>query len=170
MADAYQANVQVPWEVAGKKSVAVQLVYRGVPSNKVELAVAETAPGIFPLLGTTQAAVLNRDGTVNDAGSAAARGSVVSFFATGLGQTSPVSVTGLRASSAGGMQGVVAFKMANVPVEVLYAGPAPGLVGVAQVNVRVPVDVPVSGAVDRVSVTVGAGGVESRQGVTFWVK
>ena len=115
-------------------------------------------------------AVLNQDGSVNDAGAAAARGSVVSFFTTGLGQTSPASVTGLRAPGAGGMASAVTFKMANVPVEVLYAGPAPGLVGVTQVNARVPVSIPVTGPVDRVSVTVSAGGVESRQGVTFWVK
>jgi uncharacterized protein (TIGR03437 family) len=116
------------------------------------------------------AAVLNQEGSVNDAGSAASRGSVVSFFATGLGQSTPASLTGTRAPGAGAQNASVTLKMANVPVQVLYAGPAPGLVGVTQVNARVPQDVPVSGVVDRVSVTVMVNGAESRQGVTFWVK
>jgi uncharacterized protein (TIGR03437 family) len=170
MANAFQVTVQTPWEAAGRKSTVVQLVYRGVPSNKVELAVVDAAPGLLSVLGTTQAAALNQDGSVNDAGAAAARGSVVSLFATGLGQTTPSSATGARSSSSGGMVNAVTLKMANMPVEVLYAGPAPGLVGVAQINARVPADLPVSGPVDRVSVTVSAAGSESRQGVTFWAK
>jgi uncharacterized protein (TIGR03437 family) len=169
-ADAFQVNVQVPWETAGRKSTMVQLIYRGVPSNVVELPLVDTAPGIFAVLGTTQAAVLNQDGIINDAGSPAPRGSVVSFFATGLGQSTPPSATGVRAAAAGGMANTATFKMANVPVEVLYAGPAPGLVGVTQINARIPLTVPISGPADRVSITVSAGGAESRQGVTFWVK
>ena len=38
------------------------------------MPVVDAAPGIFTLLGTNQAAVLNQDGSVNDAGAAAARG------------------------------------------------------------------------------------------------
>ncbi|HXA52599.1 MAG TPA: hypothetical protein VNV86_19920, partial [Candidatus Acidoferrum sp.] len=170
VAGAYQVNVQVPWEVAGKRSTSVQLVYRGVPSNAVDLPVTTAAPELFTLLGTVQAAVLNQDGSVNDAGSAAARGSVVSFFATGLGPTTPASTTGLRATEAGAMANTVAVRIANVPAEALYAGPAPGLVGVTQINVRVPLTTPVSGAVDRISVILSTTGVDSRLGVTFWVR
>jgi uncharacterized protein (TIGR03437 family) len=50
---------------------------------------------------------------------------------------------------------------------VLYAGPAPELVGVTQINARVPLATPVSGAVDRILSTAGA---DSRLGVTFWVR
>ena len=167
---AFQVNVQVPWEVAGKSSTVVQLVYRGVPSNKVSLAVTKAAPELFALLGTVQAAVLNQDGTLNDAGSPAARGSIVSLFATGLGQTIPASTTGHRAEQAGGMANPVTLRIANVPAEVLYAGPAPGLVGVTQINARIPAATPVSGVVDRISVIVSTAGADSRNGITFWVK
>ena len=61
----------------------------------------------------------------------------------------------------------VVLKMANAPVEVLYAGEAPGLVGLLQVNARIPADFPEG---DRGSVMLSVGGVESRVGVTFWVK
>lgn len=170
VAGAYQVNVQVPWEVAGKRSTSVQLMYRGVPSNAVDLAVTAAEPELFTLLGTVQAAVLNQEGSVNDAGAAAARGSVVSFFATGLGPTIPASTTGLRAAEAGALANGVTVRIANVPAEVLYAGPAPGLVGVTQINARVPSTTPVSGGVDRISVIISTAGVDSRLGITFWVR
>jgi uncharacterized protein (TIGR03437 family) len=55
------------------------------------------------------------------------------------------------------------------PAEVLYAGAAPGLTGVAQVNVRLPDDLPIQGT-ERVSVVLKVGSASSRQGVTFWAK
>jgi uncharacterized protein (TIGR03437 family) len=167
---AFQVNVQVPWEIAGRRTTVVQLVYRGVPSNTVELAVTPAAPELFTLLGTIQAAVLNQDGSINDAGAAAPRGSVVSFFATGAGQTAPVSVTGVPAAAAGVLTNTITLRMANVPVEVLYAGPAPGLVGVVQINARIPAATPIGAAVDRVSVILSTAGANSRNGITFWVK
>lgn len=167
---AFQVNVQVPWEVAGRRTTAVQLIYRGVPSNTVELAVTAAAPELFTLLGTVQAAVLNQDGSINDAGAAAPRGSVVSFFATGVGQTSPASATGTPAPAAGTLTTTLTLRMANQPAEVLYAGPAPGLVGVTQINARIPTATPISSTPDRVSVIVSTAGVDSRNGITFWVK
>jgi uncharacterized protein (TIGR03437 family) len=127
---AFQVNVQVPWEVVGRRSTAVQLIYRGVPSNTVELAVAAAAPELFTLLGTVQAAVLNQDGSVKRRRIRCPRGSVVSFFATGAGQTSPAGITGAPATASGSLVNSITLRMANVPAEILYAGPAPGLVGV----------------------------------------
>jgi uncharacterized protein (TIGR03437 family) len=167
---AFQVNVQAPWEIAGRRTTQVQLIYRGVNSNTVELTVIPAAPELFTLLGTFQAAVLNQDGAVNDAGAAAPRGSVVSFFATGVGPTVPAGLTGTPASSAGSMINPVTLRMANIPVQVIYAGPAPGLVGVTQINARIPDATPIGAAPDRVSVILSAGGIDSRNGITFWVK
>jgi uncharacterized protein (TIGR03437 family) len=166
--NAFQVNVQVPYEVAGRKTTAVQLVYRGVPSNTVDLAVVDAAPGLLTLLGTSQAAVLNQDGSVNEATNAAARGSVISFFAVGAGVMKGGAATGAAAGSPLGVPVLpVVLKMANVAAEVLYAGEAPGLVGCLQVNARIPADFPEG---DRGSVVLSVGGAESRVGVTFWVK
>jgi uncharacterized protein (TIGR03437 family) len=168
LAWAFQVNVQVPYEVAGRKATSVQLLYRGVPSNTVDLAVVDAAPGLLTLLGTSQAAVLNQDGSVNDATNAAARGSVISFFAVGAGVMKGGAATGAAAGSPLGVPALpVVLKMANVAAEVLYAGEAPGLVGCLQVNARIPADFP---AGDRGSVALSVGGAESRVGVTFWVK
>ena len=68
------------------------------------------------------------------------------------------------------MSGPVTLRIANLPAEILYSGPAPGLVGLVQINARVPEATPVSGAVDRISVFVSSGGVDGRLGITFWVK
>jgi uncharacterized protein (TIGR03437 family) len=168
VAGAFQVNAQVPYEVAGRKTTAVQLVYRGVPSNTVALTVTEAAPELFTLLGTSQAAVLNQDGSVNGLTSAAARGSVISFFASGAGLMKQGAGTGVRAGIPLASPALpVVLKLANVPAEVLYAGEAPGLVGLLQVNARVPADFP-EGTLG--SVVLSVGGAESRVGVTFWVK
>jgi uncharacterized protein (TIGR03437 family) len=167
-AGAFQVNVQVPYEVAGHKTTSVQLLYRGVPSNTVDLTVVDAAPGLLTLLGTSQAAVLNQDGTVNDSINGAPRGSVISFFAVGAGVMKGGAATGLAATSPLGVPALpVTLKMANVAAEILYAGEAPGLVGCLQVNARIPADFPEG---DRGSVVLSVGTAESRVGVTFWVK
>jgi uncharacterized protein (TIGR03437 family) len=60
--------------------------------------------------------------------------------------------------------------MATRPVEILFVGSAPGLVGVTQFNVRVPADLPVQGPSDRATVAVTIGGQTSRQGIVFWAR
>ena len=167
-ASAFQVNVQVPYEVAGRKTTSVQLLYRGIPSNTVDLTVVDAAPGLLTLLGTSQAAVLNQDGTVNDSTNAAARGSVISFFAVGAGVLKGGAATGAAAGSPLGVPALpVVLKLANVAAEVLYGGEAPGLVGCLQVNARIPANFPEG---DRGSVVLSVGTAESRVGVTFWVK
>lgn len=170
VAGTFQVNVQIPWEIAGKKTTTVQLFYRSVPSNPLPLTVAAAAPELFTLAGTFQTAALNQDGTLITSGVPAARGAIVSFFATGLGQTNPPGVTGERAPGAGSMALPVTMRIGGAPTEVLYAGPAPGLVGVQQINARIPESLTLAGPSGPVGVTISAGDIASRAGVTVWVK
>ncbi|MCU1238055.1 MAG: hypothetical protein JWP63_6022 [Candidatus Solibacter sp.] len=156
LASPYQVNVQVPYEVGGQKSTTVQLIYRTVPSNTVDLAVVDAAPGLLTFLGTTQAAVLNQDGSVNQQTNPAARGTIISFFAVGAG----VMKSGVPALP-------VSLKIGSIPTELFYAGEAPGLIGCLQVNARIPATLPDG---DRASVILAVGAAESRSGVTFWMK
>jgi uncharacterized protein (TIGR03437 family) len=57
--------------------------------GRVRPAVVPSVPGIFTKTqtGTGQAAALNQDGSPNSEANPAARGSTVSLFATGEGQT-----------------------------------------------------------------------------------
>lgn len=150
----------VPFEVNGS---TLMMVENGAgQSNPVSLPVDPTSPGLFSSsgLGTGQVSALNEDGTVNSATNPANAGSIVSLFATGLGQTNPPASDGAIAN------GVLALATApisvligSLPAYVVYAGAAPGEVnGVYQINVRIP---PTSPTGSVVLIVVQAGNADS---------
>jgi len=130
------------------------------------------APSIFSvnLSGAGAAAVLNEDGlTVNSAASPAAKGSVISIFATGEGQTLPGGIDGQIASANSLPRAAqpVQVLIDGRPAEVRYAGAAPGAVaGLFQVNARIPLDA-FSG---DVPVEIHVGSAASQPGMTIAVK
>ena len=141
-----QVAAVVPYAVDGKPGTQVQVRNGSLASDAVAMPVTAVAPSIFSvdLSGTGPAAVLNQDGlTVNSAKSPAAKGSYISIYATGEGQTSPGGIDG-RIASGGSLPKPVREVQAWVdgkPAEVQYAGAAPGAVaGLFQVNVRIPLD------------------------------
>jgi uncharacterized protein (TIGR03437 family) len=84
---------------------------------------------------------VNQDGTINGLQNPAAHGSFVSLYITGAGQTSPPSVEGDVAVSIDPrpVAPTYVYLLHNYALEVLYAGPSPGLVNsVIQINVRLP--------------------------------
>jgi uncharacterized protein (TIGR03437 family) len=109
-------------------------------------AVAQTtfgSPGIFRLQiwQSAQAVAINEDGTLNGPTNPAARGSVVTVWGTGYGQTDPPCQSGgLNLPYAAPLSpGVSALIFNGVSAPVQYAGSAPTLVcGVVQANFRVP--------------------------------
>jgi uncharacterized protein (TIGR03437 family) len=135
------------------------------------LPIAASAPGVFTVdaTGTGQGAVVNQDGTVNGVANPAARGSVISIYATGEGQTSPAGVTGsVTQSNAKAPVLPVTVNIGGFGASVQYAGSAPGEVaGLLQVNAVVPQGV---GLGPVVPVTVSVGGIASQAGVTIAVK
>jgi uncharacterized protein (TIGR03437 family) len=133
--------------------------------------VGAAEPGVFTVdsTGTGLGAIVNQDGTVNGAVNPAARGSVVSIFATGEGQTSPPGVTGSVTGS--GLKTPlqqVTVAIGGIGATVQYAGSAPGSVaGLLQVNAVVPAGVSPGSAVP---VIVSVGGISSQAGATIAVK
>ncbi|HEV8037728.1 MAG TPA: hypothetical protein VGP62_02620 [Bryobacteraceae bacterium] len=129
-----QIDAQVPYEVlAGvARVVAVQGNSASVPAG---LEVQQTAPGIF-------AVMLNQDGTVNGPNHSAAPGSNLRVFATGLGPTEPSLRTGVAAPQGPPASAVAPLSaaMGGQNTAVLSAGLAPGLVGVFEVILTVPVE------------------------------
>ena len=120
---------------------------------------ALASPAVFTLDGTGdgQAAVINEDGTLNSAANPAQKGSVVAIFTTGGGPTASPSVDGAITPIEGNLSSLVVpirvtfgtfnsfFDPGPPPpdAQILYAGPAPGLVaGVTQVNARIPLEAP----------------------------
>jgi uncharacterized protein (TIGR03437 family) len=159
---AYVAAI-VPYAVFGQQSVPVTVTYNNVTTAVTTMPVALTAPGIFTAdsTGSGQAAALNQDGTLNSPSNPASAGSIVTFYATGEGQTNPGGVDGKIANSAPYPAPVqpVSVLIGDLAGVVQYAGAAPQLVaGVMQINVQVPTGIAASGAVP---VVLTVGGVAS---------
>lgn len=74
-------NVQAPYELAGRNSAQVEIRKGGVLKTRLVTA------------GAGQTAASNEDGTANSLGNPALRGSIVTMFATGEGQTRPVGIS-----------------------------------------------------------------------------
>lgn len=145
-----QINMQVPF---GVDPLRMQVVF---PSETVtfDVPVAQ-ALGIFTTDGV-HASALNEDGTVNSPYNRAAAGSVVSLFGTGA--TWPAGMQdGAIATSAvplpQGLNGFAAFDWTKTPLNILYAGSAPGIIdGVFQVNVQLPPTAPPTTIAPRLTV------------------
>jgi uncharacterized protein (TIGR03437 family) len=164
-----QVAVIVPYEVASDASTILQIVYKGVKSNQVNLRVVSASPAMFTLNTMGQGAILDQDGTVNSATDGASAGSIVSIYATGAGQTSPSGVDGKIAVAGSLAMPVlpVTVSIGGEQAEVLYAGDAPGLAsGVLQVNVKVPANL-TSGTEVPVGLNVGS---YTSPTVRMWIK
>jgi uncharacterized protein (TIGR03437 family) len=130
----------VPYEITGKAGTRLQVEVQGTRSPGFDLRMADTAPGIYTIdhTGTGPGALLNQDSTLNSASNPASRGSIVLIYATGEGQTDPAGINGIITGDLRKPLQPVAVSIGGEPADLLYAGSAPGLVGVLQVNARVP--------------------------------
>jgi uncharacterized protein (TIGR03437 family) len=168
---AKQCSAIVPYFGAGAAASNVQVEYLGVRSDPFTIQLSATAPGIFTAnaSGTGQASVLNQDNTVNSADNPAARGSVVTLWATGEGVTDPPGVDGRPATDVLPKPvDPLTVKIGGYPATVQYAGAAPGYMpGVLQINAVVPADVQPG---NNVSVQIAIGGVSSQASVTLAVR
>lgn len=117
---ANQINFQVPDSLAGKNSATMVVTVDGVSSAPQTVVLAPAWPAIF------SGGVLNQDYSANAAASGAKAGSYISIWATGIPEGATVSV------QMGDRKGLVPA----------YAGAAPDVPGVQQVNVAIPDDMP----------------------------
>ena len=163
-----QVSVIVPYEVAGRSSVRVQVEYQGIRSSTIMVNVVDSYPGIFTLDPTGQGAILNQDFSVNSTQNGAAAGSVISIYATGEGQTNPPGMTGAITGTVLAKPILpVSVQIDGQTADVAYAGNAPGLpAGILQVNAKIPAGVR-RGVSVPVVVTVG--NASSQTGVTLFV-
>jgi uncharacterized protein (TIGR03437 family) len=98
---------------------------------------------------------------MNSATNAAFRNSAIQIFATGLGATDPPLATGQPGNEAEPLNRTVIVPTVSIggtQAEVLFAGAAPGFVGLYQVNAIIPVTSQVGNAV---SLQIAAGGQTS---------
>ncbi|MFB3777782.1 MAG: hypothetical protein ACE141_09225 [Bryobacteraceae bacterium] len=140
-AGARQANAAVPYALVGRRSTEIQVEYRGVKSNPLSVSVTDSAPGIFSsdFTGSGQGVILNENGSLNASSNPARRGSIITLFATGEGQTSPPGVDGKVITDQPPKPLLpVSVQIGEQEAQVLEAGCAPGLAGVLLVKARVP--------------------------------
>jgi uncharacterized protein (TIGR03437 family) len=158
-----QINVQVPYEVAGLGAVAVTITRNGLTSAAFPVSVAASAPEIFTFLdGGNRGIVFNQDGSINSADNPAARGQIIVFYVSGEGVTNPALASGTPAplTIATPVPALpVSVQVGGAPAEILFAGVAPGLAGVMQVNARIAADA-ITGS--DVFLVIGVGDAESR--------
>ena len=162
--DANQADIQVPFGLTAG-TMLLQAVVNGVPGNIISAQVDSIVPGLFPLKslpaapdGTPYGIVVNAsDGKLalpSDVGLPAhpARpGDLITIYALGLGPVSPPVATGSAAPASEPLARTsnsvqVYFGGSSVtPTSATpsYAGLAPNLVGLYQVNVTIPPGAPV---------------------------
>jgi uncharacterized protein (TIGR03437 family) len=165
-----QVAAIVPNSVAGQASAQVQVKYNGQSTPAFSTTVAVTAPGLFTLdqTGQGQAAVLNQDNTINSGANPAERGSIVVLWATGQGQSDPDWADDVLASSPLPQpKNKVNVNIGGHWAQILYAGAAPGLAAVIQVNARVPYGIQPG---RKVPVQMRIGDAMSQTGVTMAVQ
>jgi uncharacterized protein (TIGR03437 family) len=144
-----QISVIVPYATAvassGTSYAQIQVTNNGTASNTVTVISNATSPGVFSSQqnGIGTAAVLHADFSVVTAANPAKRGETVLVYLTGLGAVSPTSPDG-AAGPSNPLSNITADLSVNIDgidSTVSYAGLAPGLAGLYQINVQVPNDV-----------------------------
>jgi uncharacterized protein (TIGR03437 family) len=130
-----QINFMVPPDLANATSTQLTVTADGASSAPMAVSLAPSSPGIF------NPGILNQDYSVNSADNPALAGSVIQIFTTGL------------LGAAGGQVDVRIQD--HLGLNAAYAGPAPGIPGLQQVNVVIPADVPAGASEVLVCNTVG---------------
>lgn len=156
---ATQVNAVVPYEMAGCTQTTLQIVYQGARSLGTALPCAAAAPGLFTFnaTGTGQAAATNQDGTFNGPSSPALKGSYVTLYFTGGGQTNPPGATGsiTGTTSLKWLAQQVSVTVGGAPATVAFDGAAPTFIdGFLQLNIQLSNSTP-SGNALPVVVKVG---------------
>jgi uncharacterized protein (TIGR03437 family) len=176
-----QINVIAPYEISGRASTDVFVIYQQAVSRPAAQSVRAESPAIFTLdsSGRGQAKATNEDGTPNgpvgDVIGPAAPDSVISVYGTGGGQTDPSSVTG-SVTPAGTLlplanwspgSGTVTATIGGKPATVVFAGASPAdLTGVLRVDIRIPAGV--TGL--AIPITIAINGISSPAGPTISVQ
>jgi uncharacterized protein (TIGR03437 family) len=171
-----QVNVQIPWENAGLTQATLVLTRNQLASQTITVQLAPAAPALFAMngQGTGQAAALIAGSSTIAApvgafstSRPAHPGEYISLYGTGLGavvepqplvtgQSTPERDTPfqpLRYSYYPTVQ-TTTVSIGGVPANVQFAGLAPDMIGVYQINVQIPASAP-SGAAVPVVLSIG---------------
>ena len=169
-----QINAQIPCDLQPNTEHALQVVNKDSQSVTAQVVVAGTQPAIFTVnqAGFGQGAIngVAADGTrfLADKNHPVRAGDLVEIYCTGLGAVDQTVIEGTQSPSpAAATTQKVEVSIAGATANVVFSGLTPGAVGLYQINVVIPKDVPPGYGDLPVSVTVG--GHVSQPGVTLGV-
>jgi uncharacterized protein (TIGR03437 family) len=130
----------MPSATAGSGRIRLKATVSGVDSNEITVRAAAASPGFFSTTGDGLGMILgaHADGSPITADSPAAPGEVVVLYASGLGALATSVAEYAAATSADVTSVPVQVDVAGVQAEVRYAGAAPNLPGVYQLNIVIP--------------------------------
>ncbi|MBM3760497.1 MAG: hypothetical protein FJW36_09655 [Acidobacteria bacterium] len=130
-----QVAAIVPFNVATKTGVTLEVSYQGRRTGAFTMPVSATAPGIF------NNAILNQDGTLNSPNNPAPSGSILILYGTGFGRLETQATDGAILPAAVGHTATIRATINETQAQILYAVSAPGLVaGATQINLQLPRD------------------------------
>lgn len=160
-----QANIQIPWELAGQTQATMTITRNGV-SEIVTIPVATYAPGLFAMnqRGTGQAAAIINTGEIAAPAGAfpGSRpihpGEYLALYGTGLGPldrmdlgdaviTPPPSYYATNGGPLRNTTTTPLVTVGGVSAMVQFSGFAPYMIGVYQVNILIPANAPTGNAV-----------------------
>jgi uncharacterized protein (TIGR03437 family) len=162
-----QVNALLPFSLTPNAIVSLVVERAATVSVPIDVTIADIGPAIFAVngVGTGQGAV-----TIATSGVLAApvgafpgsqpvkRGDFLAIYCTGLGAVNNTPADGAPAPSSPPLATTLAnptVTIGGMPAVVSYSGLAPGLVGLYQVNVQVPVNAPTGPAVN-LAISVGS--------------
>jgi uncharacterized protein (TIGR03437 family) len=134
-----QINAQIPFALAGGQQYQVIVNANGALTTPQPINLTPAVPSIL-LYNSGIVVAQHRDGTDVTAASPAAPGEIISFYLSGLGDTDQNVPSGSPSPSNPPANVLVqpTLTINNAPAQVLFAGLAPGFVGLYQMNFQVP--------------------------------
>ncbi len=139
-----QINAQVPFTLAsGRYPVVVRSIANQAASGSANVAVAKYAPAIF--FDAEGPQILHHDGTRVNKNNPATRDEPLTIYATGLGVTTGGKVTAGSPAPSDPLAVSATLQVffgnptiSDAAVIVDWSGLAPGMIGVYQINCRIP--------------------------------
>ena len=148
-----QINGQVPFETVASGAIA-QVIANGTSGAQVPFVISQIAPRLFSGQGNICIAQ-NEDGTLITANNPVKTGRYIGAYMLGIGAVTPAALSGepTRSVPVASPVSPVSALLGGRKIVPTYVGMIPGYVGIAQVDLLIPLDM--GAGLQGFSVTVG---------------
>lgn len=138
-----QIDFWMPWTISPGSHV-LRVSGTGISTPDTPVWVYPSFPLIVRDLSSLYAAAFNEDGSRNSSDNPALAGTVLQVLFTGAGALNSPPAAGVKAGSESASMLPVKAQIGPYAAEVIYAGVAPGYVGMSLARIRIPADIPAS--------------------------